>query len=410
MKRILMLGAGPCQINCIKKIKSLGHLAYVADYNLIAPGKEISDVAILADVFSYDAVYKAAQEHKVEGLLTSGTDQPVLMVSQVAEALDLPAFISKETALHVTNKAYMKELFHKNNIPTVSYALIKKDFVDSDLNHIAFPAVIKPVDSQGQRGIYKVKTIDEIRQLFDQVLSFSRSEIILVESYYKNKEVTVSGWVEDSKLHILTITDRVTFSSDEHIGVCLAHEYPSIHLERYRDDFFNITRLICQAFEIKNGPIYFQYLVGDEGVKVNEIACRLGGAYEDVSIPYLTGVDVLAKLIHDSINEESMTIDYKYNENQCLSTQLFFCEPGLITYMTPIDEILELPFVISADYNYHLGDEILKTENASARAGHFMVVADDEEGIVRHIEAVYSKMKILSGDKNLVLKGKRYYR
>ncbi|MBN2794613.1 MAG: ATP-grasp domain-containing protein [Clostridia bacterium] len=410
MKNILILGAGPCQINGIKKIKSLGYKAFVADYRLDSPGKVIGDISILADVFSFDAIYNSCKNMDIDGVFTTGTDQPVLTVSQVANALDLPCLISEETALKVTNKSFMKKCFTEHDIPTVKYLLLKENYQENLLDDFPFPAVMKPVDSQGQRGIYKVKTKKEVRELFGQVMKYSRADEILLETFYENKEVTVSGWVEDDTVHIFTITDRVTFPSDEHIGVCLSHEYPSIHLNQYRKDFFEMTCNICKAFEIHNGPIYFQYLVGSEGVKVNEIACRLGGAYEDVSIPWLTGVDVLKKVIDSALGFKTEKIKYQYEESKCVSTQLFFCRPGKITAMTPIEEILKIPFVLSAEYNYKIGDVILNTENASARAGHFIVYGENEEEIKNRIAFVYEAMKILSEDINLILKGKRYYR
>jgi len=56
-----------------------------------------------------------------------------------------------------------------------------------------------------------------------------------------------------------------------------------------------LTGRIVAAFGLADGPIYFQMLIGAKGVLVNEIAFRLGGAYEDQSIPLVTGVDILGR-------------------------------------------------------------------------------------------------------------------
>lgn len=415
MKKVMMLGAGGCQLNGIKRIRSLGYEVVVSDYKEDSPGKCLADYTVLADAFSYEETLQGARQYEIDGIMTSGTDQPVLIVNQVAEALNLPMFLGANKALKVTNKKYMKETLSEYGIPTVNYRILRSDFKDGQMDGMIPPFVIKPLDSQGQRGIYKVDTLQEIRDLFHQVLAFSRVDEILVEDFYPNKEITVSGWVDRGECRILTVTDRVTFHSDEHIGVCLAHEYPSIHLNRYREDIFRITEDICRAFKIQEGPIYYQYLVGDSGVLVNEIACRIGGAYEDVTIPMITGVDILKMNIEGALNEayDKMALNrYRYTEEVvCMSTQLFFCKSGTIAYMTPREEMLALDCVVDLGYNFSVGDMIGEIENASQRAGYIIIRGDSEDQIKANIHMVFEKLAIRDGSgENLILKGKRWYR
>lgn len=409
MKKIMIVGAGACQLNVIKKSKALGYTTIVSDYSLTSPGKKYGDVSVLADTFSVIETLDMAKKHLVDGILTSGTDQPVLTVTKVAHALDKYAYLSDETALSVTNKKIMKALFSQYDIPTVKYSIIDEHFDDSSLSQIKFPVIVKPLDSQGQRGIFKLDTIEAIREHFHAVLEHSRADEIIVEEYYKNKEITVSGWVDAGKCYIFTVTDRVTFNADYHVGVCLAHEYPSIHLEENRDEIVNVTHQICSVFNIENGPIYFQYLMGKEGLRVNEIACRLGGAYEDLTIPYVTGVDVLERLIYEHLEEPVASLDYKYKEDKVFSTQLFFCKPGYVEYMTPIEEIKALPYVLDAAYNYDVGDVIPITTSAAQRAGVVIITGENEKELVNNINAVYD-MLIIRETENLVIRGKRYYR
>ena len=47
-----------------------------------------------------------------------------------------------------------------------------------------------------------------------------------------------------------------------------------------------LSQKVADAFGLEEGPFYLQLLIGDEGIRVNELACRIGGAFEDVVIPY----------------------------------------------------------------------------------------------------------------------------
>jgi carbamoylphosphate synthase large subunit len=420
MKKLMLLGAGSCQLNAIKRIKELGYQAIVSDNRLDSPGKSIADVSVLADTFSYEETYKWARDLSVDGIMTSGTDQPVLTVNKVAEALSLPQLISTETALGLTNKKYMKEKFTHHGIPTAAYAVVAKNFKEEAVAHIKPPYVVKPLDSQGQRGIYKLETIADIRVHFDKVIQYSKVDEILIESYYENTEVTLTGWVENSKEHVLAITDRVTFKSDEHIGVCLAHECPSRHLDLHKETFIRLTEEICQAFEIHSGPIYFQFLVGDQGVLVNEIAGRIGGAYEDLFIPVITGIDLLKLRIlegveptSDRIKEEKEKFNaYSYSENGLrVSVQLFFCKTGQVKSLSSRADLLKNDFILDMGFNIKEGDILSSIENASARAGYVIVTGQSEDILQENLKRTFELLQVIDNTgENLVIDNHRIYR
>ena len=54
------------------------------------------------------------------------------------------------------------------------YRLIEKGFAKEEIKGLKFPAVLKPVDSQGQRGIFKVRNIKEVSRHIEETLSYSR--------------------------------------------------------------------------------------------------------------------------------------------------------------------------------------------------------------------------------------------
>ncbi|MFW5686647.1 MAG: ATP-grasp domain-containing protein, partial [Halanaerobium sp.] len=225
--RLLILGGGSAQLSLIKKAKKMGHQVVVSDYYPDAPGKKLADFSSSASTFNFEASLETAEKYRVEGILTTGTDQPVYTAARVADSLNLKHYLSVETARAVTNKRVMKNKFMRAAIPTVKYRILDPDFADKELKDFKKPFVVKPLDSQGQRGVFKLDSISQIREKFNEVLSFSREDKILVEEYYNSDEITVSGWVFEGKAEILTVTDRLRFESDIHIGICSSHLFPS---------------------------------------------------------------------------------------------------------------------------------------------------------------------------------------
>ena len=407
--RLLILGGGSGQLSLIKQANKLGHEIVVSDYYPDAPGKKLADFSSESSTFDVEANLKTARKYKVDGILTSGTDQPVYTAAQVAEKLNLNQYLSVKTAEAVTNKKVMKNKFSAAGIPTVKYKILPQCFAAEKLEDFKKPFVVKPLDSQGQRGVFKLDSIAQIREKFNEVLSFSREDQILVEEYYKSDEITVSGWVVDGSAEILTVTDRLRFEEDIHIGICSSHLFPSKYLRAYFNEIENLTQKIVSKFEIENGPLYFQFLIGDQGIKVNEIACRIGGAYEGDFMPELTGVDILKMMVQLAAGEEfdqTALKNYSLQDNQNhLSSQLFFAGPGEIKKITASSELLKIPGVLKAGFNYEAGDRIPEIENATARAGFFIVMAENKKQLQKRVTAVYNTLKIIDQNgKNLVLR------
>ncbi|MBM7562102.1 phosphoribosylaminoimidazole carboxylase (NCAIR synthetase) [Fusibacter tunisiensis] len=416
MMRVLMVGAGSCQISGIKRLKAMGHEVYAADYTDQSIGKTVADHGVLADAFSPEAIESACLEFGIQAIMTMGTDQPVLTIGKVAAKLGLPSFLSVETAYAVTHKKAMKLKFRDLGLPTSPFAFVSKQSDIESCVNFDGPYVLKPMDSQGQRGIVIAEDKRDIQRQIDYVLGFSREDEILVEQVYNNEEITVTGWVHEGQVSVVTVTDRVTFPLHERVGVCTAHEYPSKYLEGFEAIIVDLTEKICSGFDIYEGPLYFQFLIGNDGIYVNEIACRLGGAYEDLSLPFATGMDLLKlnilgvtdRVLYIKEFERQYQILKTFERTSVYTTQLFFCRPGSIASMTALETLKALPFILDAGYNYKVGDIIPKTVNASQRAGYAIITAPDEETLRKNLSVFYNQMKILDpkGD-TLVLSQKR---
>ena len=126
-------------------------------------------------------------------------------------------------------------------------------------------------------------------------------------------------------------------------------------------------------------------------------------------MPELTGVDLLQMMVELAAGQQpdqSALKNYSLQENKNqLSSQLFFAGPGEIKKITSSSELLKLPGVLKAGLNYESGDKIEKIENATARAGYFIVMADNKNQLQQRVTAVYDNLKIIDQNgNNLVLR------
>lgn len=406
--KLLILGGGSCQLNAIKMAKEKGYEVIISDYLKDNPGRQLCDTHEYISTFDAESNIEVGTRHNIDGVMTLGTDQPVYTAAVVSDKLELPSLINIDTAKAVTNKKIMKNIFKNNDIPTANFTFLGREFDDQELNGFKFPVVVKPLDSQGQRGVYRLEDISEIREKVEEVLVYSREKEFLVEEYYEHDEITLSGWVNNGKVHILTVTDRVTYNQYPIIGVCTSHNFPSKHMNRYYKDIKEITLKIVDAFKINNGPIYFQMLIGKEGVKVNEVACRIGGAYEDELIPLVTGVDILDMVMEASLGREVNTAlienyDLSKNNNHA-SVELLFAMPGLVKYIGDINQLKTQPGVINGSYSIKTGQVLPNITNATQRIGYVLIAGSSKEQLVSNINNAFEHISILDENKkNLII-------
>ncbi len=402
MKRILVLGGGSSQITLLKHCRKMGLYTVLADISQSAPGREYCDCFEKVSTFDCAGSLEAASRNSVDAVATSGTDQPVYTSAFVAEKLGLPQFLSADQALSVTNKIMMKKILSSNSINTARYILINKQTSPDEITQLNPPYVLKPADSQGQRGVMKLSAPPDVKNNLDYVLSFSRTDTALLEEYYDSDEITLSGWVSGSHLFILSITDRMTFENPPAIGICASHQYPSSYAFSHQQEIISLTENIIKAFGIENGPIYFQYLAGKNGIYVNEIACRIGGAYEDEFIPAATGIDITELLVRGSLGEKITDNDFPGLTRSLFSFTgeyftilLLFAMPGTIKDLRFPSEYADGSGPFASKFLAGKGTVILPALNSTQRAGYALFRNTVIENLNKNVKSFLCNTVIL---------------
>lgn len=396
--RLMVLGGGFSQLRAIRRAKERGFEVMVADYDPDAPGHALADRVSFASTFNPNEVIADARRFRPDGIITLGTDQPVLTAALAADELGLPFPLDPETALVVTNKKAMKNRLSAAGLPVTDYRILTADFTDSDLTGLTFPAVTKPLDSQGQRGVFLVDAPAHVKPVVPEVLRWSRQDEFILESFYPSEEITVNGWVTGGRLHILTVVDRVTRMFPPNIGVCTAHRYPSRHLPHYGAGIIELSEAITEAAGITEGPVYYQMLIGNEGIRVNEIACRLGGAYEDRYMVFETGVDTVDLLIDSGLGRTPPAGTFSAcafpGHRFFVSVPLVFTGPGIVAENGSVADILEIPGVIGGGYLLQPGTHVGRIENSTRRAAWAVITGATRKDVNSALDAVFTRLNI----------------
>ncbi len=138
-------------------------------------------------------------------------------------------------------------------------------------------------------------------------------------------------------------------------------------------------------------------LIGDEGVKVNEVAVRIGGGYEDESIPVITGVDILNlqfELVTFGKVDNSELIKYQFPSRSFGAVIFLFTKPGIVASNGDMDIVKKLPGVISGKYILKPGCRIGNRENSTSRAGYVALQSQSKNELEKLKRKVHSLLEV----------------
>ena len=399
--KVMVLGGGLLQVPLLKMAGDKGYKVYLSDYYKNPPGRVLADDFIQASTFSLEENLRYAGEKGIDSIMTVGTDQPVYTAAFVSEKLGLLHPITAVQGLSVTNKQYMKEIMAGSGILSPNFRVLREK---ADLSSLGLksPVVLKPVDSQGQRGVFLLngrEDIGTIARYFNEALGYSRTGTVILEEYYKGGEITVNCWVKGGRAYPLMITDRLHFDDSVALGICKQQRFPARGAAGFEQEIERIINRLADAFEIREGPLYVQAVTGSEGIKIIEFGYRIGGGFESEIIPRVTGIDIL-DLYFTLVAEGRNTFEPELAARKAAMGSIFFmlARPGVITRIIVPEE-----FAGCGRLFVNSGDVIGTVENATSRVGYFAFYTNSQSEYNHMLDRFDSQMAILDENNTDIL-------
>src|SRR5437763_11858268 len=132
------------------------------------------------------------------------SDRAVPVGAAAAVALGLPG-IGSEAARRATNKIAMREALAEAGVPQPRFEVATAP----SSGDVTFPAVLKPVDSAGQRGVFLVRSEEELAARLPVTLAESRAGEAIVEQFLEGVEVNCLTVARGGEVTVLTLSDRL---------------------------------------------------------------------------------------------------------------------------------------------------------------------------------------------------------
>ena len=343
MDNILIIGAGDFQLPLVQRAS--------LSYNVLLAAPVISDAfkpyisdSLLIDVRDKEGILDYAREHSICGVITDQTDIAVRSVAYVAQELGLPG-IGYETGCLFTDKSLMRA-----RMAELGIKLLPNRTVSSEEEALQFYAeiggnvIIKPLDTQGSRGVQICRSEDELRSKYAEAARWSSNHQVLIERYATGREFLVEGVAVNYEFRNACIGDTLYFDLPDAFAA-KSRIFPTVADDELRQRVLDLNTEIITGFGLKQGITHSEFIMDGDDIYLIETAARGGGVFISSDlIHYSCGLDTEGFLLDIATGRQKGLP--RILPQQCVCGYLAFYIPvGRVVRADGVREVQALPFV-----------------------------------------------------------------
>ena len=392
MATLLFLGASVSQLPAIRYAREAGHRVVAVDGDPDAVGFEIADACVSVDFTDVAGVLAASRDYAIDGVLAVSSDRAVLPAAEIAHALGLPG-IGADVARAMTDKTVMRKRLDEAGVPQPRHAVLSRGSdVRSAVLTMPLPAVLKPADSGGQRGLFRIEEPADVDHHLEQALAFSPSGHAMLEEFVDGIELNGIIVVRGGEPTLVTLSDRLR-PPGVGFGVGWIHMYPSSldrdALERVRNVAFQAVR----ALGLRDGIAFPQLIAAGDDVRIVEIAARIAAGQMADLVRFGTGIELFEIAIRQALGRPVPDELVRPASTRPIAIRFLTASPGVlplgtVTAISGLDDVRASPGVLGAGLYFGPGVTITPVQVDADRRGYVVATgATADQALARADEA-----------------------
>lgn len=281
MKKLMLLGGLRYLLPVIEEAHKLGIYVITADYLPNNIAHKYSDEYCNVSIIDKEAVLKAAQELKIDGILSHAVDPGVVSAAYVAEKMGLPFQCSYEVACILQDKSLFRKFLAENgfNCPKAKGYDNAEDAL-KDIDYFNWPVIVKPVDSAGSKGVTKVEEKADLQKAIETALSASLSKHFVIEDFLDKVGAQSSAdiFTIDGKLVYPAYSDQLFDKNAANPYTPAIEIWPASMEQNFQDDLTIQLQRLFSLLGVKSGIYNVESRVCSDGrAYIMEVSPRGGG-------------------------------------------------------------------------------------------------------------------------------------
>jgi biotin carboxylase len=320
-------------------------------------------------------------------------------VAAVAGELGLPG-IGRETAHLMTHKVAMRRRLAEGGVPQPQFAAIRAwREAAAAADTVGFPAVLKPADSGGQRGVFLLRSFADLERHFHAALAESPSGETILEEFTDGLELNGLVVAREGEPYPLLLSDRLR-PDGVGFGVGWIHSYPSRLFGDALEEAERVALRAVRTLGLRDGIAFPQLIVTQDGrALVVEVAARIpGGQMADLAFHAL-GVDLVQIALRQALGEETPDDLVVPRISRPTAIRFLTAHPGplplgKVRRIGSLDRVLAAPGVVQADVFLQVGEEIRPVRLDGDRRGYVIATGDTNVQALELAESAALKLYV----------------
>lgn len=401
-KKLLILGGTLSTLDIVRTAKEMGVEVTVADNLDGGIAKSLADYVISISTTDISALAAYIKESNIDGVFTGPSEFNIQNMIRLCNECGLPVYATEEQWNLCSNKEKFKELCQKYDVPVVhGYHL--NDYTAIPEN-ITYPVIVKPVDSYSGHGISICQNEDELTIGLVKGLEFSPSKHIILEKYMKCKNVEAYYIVQNGKVKLMSLSDRITRNDQKGSPVPVAFFHPSCYI---RDYIEKVNDKVCNMFEqygFKQGVFFLEAFYDGKQFYFYEMGYRLNATMEYKFVYHFEHYNPLKFMIQYALGEEfgdQDIVDSNSSIFQGVGCELSpLLRKGKIGKIQGIDVLKKDSDIIYIHQMHDVGDVIDSTGTLDQNFARIHVVGENYKSLNKKIHFILNTLHVYDENEN----------
>lgn len=379
MKKIMCLGGNYYQMTAIKAAKRMGCHVISVDYCPDNPAHKYAD-----EYYNISTVYKKgilerAKELKIDAIISYASDVSAPTAAYVAESMGLPTNPLESVQVMTRKDSFRSFLTTHDFLVPSGQAFSDIKEAKQFFSRLKKPAMIKPVDASGSKGVSKLYQPDGFDDAFKLALSYSMSKLVIVEEFIQRDgyQIAGDGFVVNGELVF------AGFMNEHFDRLCnplvpIGESYPSIMTDLLKKKARKEIQKCLSLLNFKFGAVNLDFIVDKTGeICILELAPRNGGNLITDAIYAASGVDLAEYTVRAALGLDCSDLIEKEIQTYVSSYILHSAKKGKFNHIN-VNPELEAD-IIKKEIFIKKGQEIQRFDNGSFGIGAMLIKHDSIE-------------------------------
>lgn len=305
-----------------------------------------------------------------------------------ARAVGLDALSAEQTRCS-RDKFAMKGLFQSLGFRVAAHRLVRRpDEVIGFARHHGWPVVVKPRDGFSCIDTFAVASVDDLLEL-----PMAKRSEWLVEEFVPHREWECCALVHDGVVldcYPVWLPAPPLAAADGAINGSVSARHTS---EEFRADINAVMQRLADGMGIRQAYMHLDFFLGDDrDITLGEVALRPAGIEIPANHGMAWGFPMFDAIVDISMGRRP---PLEYTEDRYVGDLLLPIRSGLVRWITPLDELLDLDGVLSGRLKVSPGDEAAPQRAAHTSAGYVHVHGASIGEVEQRMRAVLDTFDIV---------------